>query len=93
MSFGCSFRSPDGTVIFDSSSYSARVVYSETVALAPGGSFSRTIPTANLGANFMIWLEAVIVPPHTVSGNTISVSSIPRNNSTINVTIRAFSFA
>lgn len=90
MAYGARIRNPDGRMIFDSESYSARVVYSERLMLASGNDVTRTIP--DLGQNSMIWVESEgPLPPYSVNGNTVYIRGI--GLTPIAVTIRGVSFA
>jgi len=89
MAFGARIRDIFGRMIFDSESYSARVVYSERLMMAFGDEVTRTI--SDLGQNSMIWVESEgPLPPYSVNGNTVYVRGLGLSPTA--VTIRGVSF-
>ena len=82
-------KDEQGRMIFDSESFSNRVVYYERLQMSFGTDVTRTIP--DLGDMSMIWVEAEgSLPPYSVNGNTVYVKGI--GQSPTQVTIMAMSF-
>lgn len=89
MAYGARIRNPDGRMIFDSESFSNRVVYYERLQMSFGMEVTRTIP--DLGALGMIWVESEgALPPYSVNGNTVYVRGIGQTPT--QVTIMGMSF-
>lgn len=90
MSFGLRIQDGNGKTIYDSNSYSCRVVYRQRFVYPaqPNYVASVTIPLSELGSMYMIFTEERI--PYRVNGNTITTTT----NAVANVaTIVAISFA
>lgn len=82
-------KDEQGRTIFDSESFSNRVVYYERLQMSFGTDVTRTIP--DLGDMSMIWVESEgALPPYSVNGNTVYVRGI--GQTPIQVTIMAMSF-
>ena len=81
MSYGLRIQDRNGKTIYDSNSYSVRVIYNQS--FSNNGSALATfthIVTGDLGANYMIWVEgargAGDMPfKYTVSGTTVTVQA------------------
>lgn len=82
-------RDEQGRLIFDSESFSSRVVHYERLQMSFGMEVTRTIP--DLGSQGMIWVESEgALPPYSVNGNTVYVKGI--GQAPTQVTIMGMSF-
>lgn len=82
-------KDEQGRTIFDSESFSNRVVYYERLQMSFGMEVTRTIP--DLGSMGMIWVESEgALPPYSVNGNTVYVRGIGQTPT--QVTIMGVSF-
>lgn len=83
MSYGLRIQDRNGKTIYDSNSYSCRIIYQQSFVVTSYSltTFTHTVP-GDLGSNYMIWVEGAKGPgdmpyKYSVSGRTVSVTAYP----------------